>query len=76
MDAVQKMGQSQPPVAAWCLADENEIVFCNKASEAGNTKFKAVEISNGQHGNMMLRPGLTPAAMQTLLDFLAATVGP
>jgi hypothetical protein len=75
-DAVQKMGQSQPPVAAWCLADENEIVFCNKASEAGNTKFKAVEIPNGQHGNMLLRPGLIPDAMQTILDFLAETVGP
>jgi len=75
-DAVQKLGQSQPPVVAWCLVDENEVAFCNKASEAGNTKFKAVEIPNGQHGNMMLRPGLTPDARQTLLDFLAQTVGP
>jgi len=75
-EAVQKRGQSQPPVAAWCLVDENEVAFCNKASEAGNTKFKAVEIPNGQHGNMMLRLGLTPDAMQTILGFLAQTVGP
>ncbi len=74
-DVVQQMGQSQPPVAAWCFADETEIGICNAASEAGNPAFRAIEIPGGGHGNFLLRPDLDPLPMQLILDFLGETVG-
>jgi hypothetical protein len=74
--AVQSLGAAQPPVAAWCLADENEIIFCNQAGSAGNPEFQTLEIRSGQHGNMLLRPGLNPLPLQLILDFLTETVGP
>lgn len=73
---VHTLGQGQPPVAAWCLADENEFGMCESAELAGNTAYRDFMINNGQHGQMLLRPGLDPLPMQILLDFLAATVGP
>jgi len=75
-ESVKALGEAQPPVAAWCLADQNEIGFCNAASEAGNSGFKPVLIPDGEHGNMLLRPGLEPLPMQIILDFLSETVGP
>jgi putative intracellular protease/amidase len=70
------MGQSQPPFTDWCLADENEIGICEMAEVVGNPAYQTFMIPGGQHGNMMHRPGLTPDAMQTILDFLAQMVGP
>jgi hypothetical protein len=75
-DAVRNLGGSVPLAAAWCLADPEEIAICNTAAEVDNPAFRAIEIPNGQHGNMLLRPGLDPLPMQLILDFLAETVGP
>lgn len=74
-EVVQKFGESQPPVAAWCLADENEIGVCDAASNAGNPAYRGFMIPDGQHGNMLLRPNLDPLPMQLILDFLAQAVG-
>jgi pimeloyl-ACP methyl ester carboxylesterase len=74
-EAVKSLGEAQPPVAAWCLADEFEVEFCNAASDVGNTKFNPVEIPNGGHGNFQLRPDLEPLPMQLILDFLSQMVG-
>lgn len=74
-DVVRQLGENQPPVAAWCLANEAEIGICNAASETGNTAFRAIEIPGGGHGNMLLRPNLDPLPMKLILDFLAQTVG-
>ena len=73
---VQTLGENQPPTAVWCLADEQEFGICESAEIADNPAYQDFMIPGGQHGNMMLRPGLTPDAMQTILDFLAQTVGP
>jgi hypothetical protein len=69
-DTVKKLGEMQPPTAAWCLADEKEIGVCEKAAAAGNPAYEDFLIPDGQHGNMLLRPGLVPLPMQTILDFL------
>ena len=69
------MGQSQPPVAAWCLADENEVGICEMAEVVGNPAYQTFMIPGGQHGNLLLRPRLEPLPMQLILDFLAQTVG-
>lgn len=74
-DVVQQLGENQPPVAAWCLADETEIGICNAASNSGNTVFRAIEIPGGGHGNLLLRPNLNPLPMKLILDFLEETVG-
>jgi dienelactone hydrolase len=73
--AVQTLGAVQPPIPAWCLADEAEIGLCNRAAGAGNPAFRAIEIPGGGHGNMLLRPGLDPLPMQLILDFLSETIG-
>ncbi len=70
-DAVGKLGKEQPPVAAWCLADSSEIGFCNMAKQAENPAFRAIEIANGHHGNLLLVPEAKPSTMQTILNFLA-----
>jgi len=69
-EAIAALGELTPPVPAWCLADSNEIGMCNLAATAGNTVFRAIEIPKGDHGQMLLRPDLTPLPMQVLLDFL------
>ncbi len=68
-EAVKELGEINPAVLAWCLADENEIDICNAAAP-GNQNFKSILIPNGQHGNMLMRLGLVPLPMQTILDFL------
>ncbi|KAF0106892.1 MAG: hypothetical protein FD146_2250 [Anaerolineaceae bacterium] len=73
---VQQLGASQPPVAAWCVADETEFGICESAEISGNPAYRDFLIPTGQHGNMLLRPNLTPLPMQIILDFLAETVGP
>lgn len=75
-EVVKQMGENQPPLAAWCLADQNEIAACNSAADQGNPAFRAVEIRNGGHGNELLTPDLEPLPMQLILDFLAETLGP
>jgi len=71
---VRQLGQSQPPAAAWCLADEAEIGICDKAANAGNPAFRAIKITGGGHGNYLLRPNLDPLPIQILLDFLVQTL--
>jgi hypothetical protein len=74
--AVTALGAAQPPAAAWCLADENEIAVCNGAIDSGNQAFQPFEIPGGSHGNWLLSPDLDPQPMQLILDFLAGAVGP
>jgi hypothetical protein len=74
--AVQQLGASQPPVAAWCLASEKEFSICEAAEASGNTAYRDFMIRGGGHGNVMLTPGFDPLPMQIILDFLAETVGP
>ena len=75
-EAVKSLGENQPPVAAWCLANEQEFGICEAAEMVGNPLYRDFMIQSGQHGNMLLRPGLEPLPMQLILDFLAQTVGP
>jgi hypothetical protein len=74
--AVHGLGQNQPPVAAWCLADEKEFAICEMAEGAGNPVYRDFRIVAGQHGTLLLRPDLEPLPMQIILDFLTETVGP
>ncbi len=74
-NVVRQLGENQPPIAAWCLADETEIGFCNAASNSGNTAFRVIEVPGGDHGNMLLRPNLDPLPMKLLLEFLEETLG-
>jgi predicted esterase len=74
-DVVQTLGSSDPPVAAWCLADENEYAICQAAEGSGNPLFLEYLIPGGSHGNRMLNPDMDPQPMQLILDFLAETVG-
>ncbi len=76
LDAVKNLGENDPPTAAWCLADENEIGLCEAAEEAGNTAYRTILVTGGSHGNRMLAPELDPLPAQLILDFLAETVGP
>ena len=74
-DVVSKMGNSNPPVAAWCLADESEYGVCKAAEGASNPAvYKAFLIPDGSHGNMLLRPDLDPLPMRLILDFLEETL--
>jgi hypothetical protein len=73
---VGTLGRNQPPVAAWCLADQNEFSLCQSAEGSANPAYRDLMILDGQHGTMLLRTGLEPLPMQVILDFLAETVGP
>jgi hypothetical protein len=73
---VETLGRSQPPVAAWCLADENEFGMCQAAEDSANPAYRDRMIPSGQHGTRLLREGLEPLPMQLILDFLAETTGP
>lgn len=73
---VQELGEDQPPVAAWCLADGTEIYICEAAETVGNPAYRSIMIPAGEHGNFLLRPDLDPLPMQLILDFLAETVAP
>ena len=72
--AVQWLGEVQPPVPAWCLADEREYYACEMAEASGNPEYKDFLIPGGLHGNQLLRPGLDPLPMQIILDFLELTL--
>ena len=74
--AVLTLGKNEPPVAAWCLADETEFGVCESAEAVDNPEYRDFMIPGGGHGNMLLRPELEPLPMQTILDFLSAMVGP
>jgi hypothetical protein len=76
MDVVRELGEYEPPIAAWCLADENEIGICEAAEGSNNDAWEIFMIPGGSHGNRLLRPDLSPLPMQIILDFLATTVGP
>jgi hypothetical protein len=73
---VQDLGEDQPPIAAWCLADGTEIYMCEAAELVSNPAFQSFEIPDGRHGNFLLSPDLDPLPMQIILDFLAETVAP
>ncbi len=75
-EAVQDLGENQPPVAVWCLADDTEIGICESAEAVNNPAYQTFMIPGGSHGNRLLRPDLDPLPMQIILDFLAETVGP
>jgi len=72
-ETVNKLGEMDTAVPAWCLADENEIDICNAAAP-GNQNFKSILIPDGQHGNMLMMPGLDPLPMQLILDFLTTVL--
>lgn len=67
---IQKLGRSEPPVAAWCIAKPGEYGICETAEGAGDTAFKGFSIPDGDHGNKLLSPDLDPLPMQLILDFL------
>ena len=72
---IAEMGSMEPPIPAWCVADEKEYGVCEAAQGAGNPAvYKPFRVPNGQHGNMLLSPDLSPLPMQLILDFLAETV--
>ena len=73
---VETLGHNQPPVASWCLADENEFGLCQAAEDSANPAYRDHLIPGGQHGTRMLREGLEPLPMQLILDFLAEMTGP
>jgi hypothetical protein len=73
---IETLGRDQPPVTAWCLADENEFGMCQVAEDSANPAYRDLLIPGGQHGTRMLRAGLEPLPMQLILDFLAETVHP
>jgi len=75
-EVVTTLGSYAPPVAAWCLADENEFGICQAAETAGNSAYRDFQVTGGSHGNRLLRPALDPLPMQIILDFLAETVAP
>ncbi len=73
-EVVQELGQFDPPVTAWCLADPGEFRLCQFAEESGNSAYQDFMIEGAGHGIEMLKPGLDPLPMQLILDFLEQTV--
>jgi dienelactone hydrolase len=74
-EIVQTLGSFSPPVAAWCVADENEYGICEAAAASGNPAYQSFMIPGGSHGTHLLQPGLDPLPAQLILDFLSQTVG-
>jgi pimeloyl-ACP methyl ester carboxylesterase len=70
---VKQLSEAQPPVPAWCLADEKEVAFCQAVGKF--PAYQAFEIPGGGHGNMLLSPDLNPLPMQLMLDFLQQVLG-
>lgn len=73
-DVAQELGQFDPPVAAWCLADEGDFRPCQNAEESGNSAYQDFMIEHAGHGIEMIKPNLDPLPMQLILDFLDETV--
>lgn len=72
---VHALGASSPPVPVWCLASSpQETGLCDAPGAADNTAYRAVAVSGGSHAMGMVDPGASPSALQSLLDFLTATV--
>ncbi len=67
---IKQLGSSDPPTPIWCIAEPAEFGICQSAESAGNTAFKSFSITDGNHGNMLLKPDLDPLPMQLILDFL------
>ncbi|HCS40702.1 MAG TPA: hypothetical protein DIW44_14110 [Anaerolineaceae bacterium] len=74
VNTIQQLGSNEPPTAAWCITNPAEFGICESAEEEGNAAFKGFSIPDGDHGNMLLRPGLDPLPMQLILDFLDETL--
>jgi hypothetical protein len=74
IEAVQKLGENQPVVPVWCIADKLDFGTCESAKAAGNPAFESFLIPGGGHGNHLLSPGLDPLPMQLILDFLDEVV--
>ncbi len=72
-EVVKDLGEEQPPVPVWCLTTPEEVGFCSRLTEQNLT---VIEHQNGRHGNFILVPETEPLGLQSILDFLAATVGP
>ena len=71
--AIQQLCGDDPARAAWCLANNGqEGEFCKKAGDFPD--YQAFTIPNGDHGNMLLKPGLNPLPMQLIMNFLKLTV--
>lgn len=74
IESVRKMGESQPVIPVWCIADELDYNTCKAAKVSGNPLFKSFLIPGGGHGNRLLSPDLEPLPMQLILDFLDEAV--
>ncbi len=70
--AIKELSEAQPPLQAWCLADEKEIGICRNAGQYAT--YQVHEIPGGDHGTTLLSPGLDPLPMQLILDFLELTL--
>ncbi|MBM3150672.1 MAG: hypothetical protein FJZ96_00465 [Chloroflexi bacterium] len=70
---VERLGEMQPPVPAWCLTTTEEAAFCHQIVAPN---LKVVVHQDAQHGNFIMVPEAEPLGLQTILDFLAETVGP
>ncbi len=71
-DVVKELSESEPPVPVWCLAGPSEFKDCEVGEHPG---YQAFNIPDGEHGTMLLSPGLDPLPMQLILDFLMEATG-
>lgn len=75
-EAVAALGQQQPPGAAWCLVDPNNQYDAPACLGLSSANYQLLQYPDGGHGMSLFRAEVLPSAMQSLLDFLAATLGP
>ena len=60
---------------AWCLASEGDAESAPTCRSATGDAYRMIIYEGNAHGMMLLKPGLDPDTLETVLDFLALVFG-
>ena len=72
---VAELGAMEPTVPVWCVAlSPTMLGLCQGADETDNSAYTTVGIKDTGSGKEVFTPLAIPDPMQTIIDFLAATV--
>ena len=73
---VERLGATQPPVPATCLAAEGDGTSADACRAASGKHFEAIIYSGSEHGVELIVPGMDPETIEVILGFVVGVLGP
>jgi hypothetical protein len=69
-DAVDALGEEQPPKPAWCLFAEGDTPSAGACRSASGDHYRMIQYDGSAHGMQLVVPDVDPNVLHLLLEFL------